>query len=127
MGSEMCIRDRGVRAHSARIVGAESRNGAGFYDSSDDDQDIGDTRFVRYTPDLRGGAVRDEYEDLLSVFGVRPGVQLKHIKNAYRNAVKHCHPDLNKNTTSADADRFIYLTQAYDRLLRLHEQRTGEH
>lgn len=83
-------------------------------------------RFVRYSPDLRGGGIRDEYEDLLAVFGMRPGVKLSHIKNSYRNAVKSCHPDLNRNASSAEAERFIYLTQNYERLLRVHEERTGE-
>jgi hypothetical protein len=92
----------------------------------EDGEPVQQARFVRYSPDLRGGGIRDEYEDLLAVFGMRPGVKLAHIKNSYRNAVKSCHPDLNRNASSAEAERFIYLTQTYERLLRVHEQRTGE-
>jgi hypothetical protein len=91
-----------------------------------EEEHIRRARFVRYSPDLRGGGIRDEYADLLSVFGMYPGVKLSHIKNAYRNAVKNCHPDLNRNASSAEADRFIYLTQTYERLLQLHAERTGE-
>jgi hypothetical protein len=91
-----------------------------------DDEQVRRARFVRYSPDLRGGGIRDEYVDLLAVFGMSPGVKVSHIKNAYRSAVKHCHPDLNRNATSTEADKFIYLTQTYERLLQLHEERTGE-
>ena len=91
-----------------------------------EDEHIRRARFVRYSPDLRGGGIRDEYAELLSVFGMHPGVKLSHIKNAYRNAVKSCHPDLNRNTSSFEADKFIYLTQTYERLLQLHAERTGE-
>ncbi len=91
-----------------------------------EDEHIRRARFVRYSPDLRGGGIRDEYAELLSVFGMHPGVKLSHIKNAYRNAVKNCHPDLNRNASSSEADQFIYLTQTYERLLQLHAERTGE-
>jgi hypothetical protein len=94
--------------------------------SEGEDERVQRARFVRYSPDLRGGGIRDEYADLLSVFGMSPGVKLTSIKNAYRNAVKNCHPDLNLNASSAEADKFIYLTQTYERLLQLHEERTGE-
>ncbi len=92
----------------------------------DEDEHLKRARFVKYSPDLRGGGIRDEYADLLAVFGMFPGVKLSHIKNAYRNAVKNCHPDLNRNASSAEADKFIYLTQTYERLLQLHQERTGE-
>jgi hypothetical protein len=92
----------------------------------EEDEQPRKARFVRYSSDLRGGGIRDEYKDLLAVFGMQPGVKLSHIKNAYRNAVKSCHPDLHRNASSAEADKFIHLTQTYERLLQLHEERTGE-
>jgi hypothetical protein len=101
-----------------QVVGGE--------EGADDQEKLRQARFVRYSPDLRGGGIRDEYEDLLAVFGVRPGVKLVHIKNAYRSAVKSCHPDLHRNASSGEAEKFIYLTQTYERLLRLHAERTGE-
>jgi curved DNA-binding protein CbpA len=68
----------------------------------------------------------DEYTDCLRVFALRPGVSLQRIKVAYRNAVKTCHPDLNPNSGEDEANQFIRLTKTYERLLRLHEERTGE-
>lgn len=109
--------------------------GAGARESSSGDADataVGDDehhpppRFVRYAPDLRARAVADEYAECLAVFGVRPGARLAQIKNAYRSAVKSCHPDLNRSGSKAQADRFIYLTKTYERLLDLHAERTGE-
>jgi hypothetical protein len=83
-------------------------------------------RFVRYAPDLRARTAADEYTECLAVFGVKPGARLSQIKNAYRSAVKSCHPDLNRNGSKVQADRFIYLTKTYERLLDLHADRTGE-
>jgi hypothetical protein len=119
---------RGARIgrDAADVVEKQAQDAADAHSNDQQEDEAGDDRFVRYSPDLRGGGIRDEYEELLGVFGVKPGVDLKHIKNAYRNAVKNCHPDLKKNTTAAEADRFIFLTQAYDRLLNLHEEKTGE-
>jgi hypothetical protein len=83
-------------------------------------------RFVVYSHGIKVGQGIDEYSECLKIFSLKPGVSLQKIKVAYRNAVKTCHPDLNPNAGEAEAARFIQLTRTYEKLLELHEQRTGE-
>jgi hypothetical protein len=83
-------------------------------------------RFVVYSHGVSLSQGIDEYAECLRVFALRPGVSLQKIKVAYRNAVKTCHPDLNPNSGEAEATQFISLTRTYERLLQLHEDRTGE-
>lgn len=68
----------------------------------------------------------DPYNETLTVFGLKAGATLQEIKVSYRNAVKECHPDLNPNASKAQTAKFIELTKAYERLVTLHSQRTGE-
>ncbi|MBX7143737.1 MAG: J domain-containing protein [Oligoflexia bacterium] len=63
-----------------------------------------------------------EYREALAVFGLGPGVDLKTIKAAYRNAVKEVHPDhLGATADPSTAEKFIKLTKTYERLLELHQ------
>jgi hypothetical protein len=92
----------------------------------DEDEPEQPRRFVVYSHGIKVGQGVDEYTDCLRVFALKPGASLKKIKVAYRNAVKACHPDLNPHAGPQEAARFIQLTKSYERLLQLHEQRTGE-
>lgn len=63
-----------------------------------------------------------EYREHLEVFGLLPGVSIKEIKAAYRNAVKEVHPDLHRTPDAKASERFISLTKTYEKLLKLHEE-----
>lgn len=63
-----------------------------------------------------------EYREALAIFGLGPGVDIKTIKAAYRNAVKEVHPDhLGGTADPSTAEKFISLTKTYERLLELHQ------
>jgi hypothetical protein len=95
-------------------------------EAEEEDEPPQPRRFVVYSHGIKVGQGLDEYSECLKVFSLKPGVSLQKIKVAYRNAVKTCHPDLNPNAGEAEAARFIQLTRTYEKLLELHEQRTGE-
>lgn len=95
-------------------------------EEDEEDEQPQPRRFVVYSHGIKVGQGIDEYSECLKVFSLKPGVSLQKIKVAYRNAVKTCHPDLNPNAGEAEAARFIQLTRTYEKLLELHEQRTGE-
>jgi DnaJ-domain-containing protein 1 len=60
-----------------------------------------------------------EYGQCLETLGVPPSASIRDIKGAYRSLVKHIHPDRLKENKGLASDRFIQLTQAYDRALEL--------
>ena len=65
----------------------------------------------------------DEYKRCLQVLELEPGVTIAIIKSTYRTAVKQHHPDLQVGNESASTpDRFIELTQAYERAVDLHRE-----
>jgi hypothetical protein len=66
-----------------------------------------------------------EYQECLNVLGLEPAATLKEIKTAYRSLVKHIHPDRLKENQGLASDRFIQLTQAYDRAIELRRM-TGQ-
>jgi hypothetical protein len=80
---------------------------------------------VRAAPPQETPKPSPEYVEALSVFGLGVDVGLSEIKNAYRQAVKEHHPDAKRSPTAQDNDYFIYLTTAYERLLKLHEHELG--
>lgn len=66
----------------------------------------------------------DEYEQCLAVLALNPKATLKEIKSTYRALVKGIHPDTQKFDEGGvgrgrASNRFIELTQAYDRVLEL--------
>lgn len=69
-------------------------------------------------------ATEREYAQLIAIFELNGEPSAHDIKNAYRHAVKECHPDLNRGADGKVNDRFIELTQQYERLLELREQRS---
>ena len=66
--------------------------------------------------------VPSEYAESLKVIGLKPGATMDEIKYAYREAVKRCHPDLQKQGEAAECSSFVVLTKAYDYLLKWHEE-----
>lgn len=60
-----------------------------------------------------------EYGQCLETLGVPASASIRDIKGAYRSLVKHLHPDRLKENKGLASDRFIQLTQAYDRALEL--------
>jgi len=60
-----------------------------------------------------------EYQQCLVVLGLESAANLKDIKSAYRSLVKHIHPDRLKENHGRASDRFIELTQAYDRAIEI--------
>jgi hypothetical protein len=66
-----------------------------------------------------------EYQECLTVLGLESAATLKDIKTAYRSLVKHIHPDRLKENQGLASDRFIQLTQAYDRAIEIRRM-TGQ-
>ncbi len=68
----------------------------------------------------------DEYISALAAFSLKPCVTKEEIKNAYRAAVKRCHPDLKLaksgvlDNSEVATTHFIELKERYERLLKLH-------
>lgn len=77
----------------------------------------------RFSQTTKLKASEREFFQLLAVFDLQGEPSTHDIKNAYRHAVKECHPDLNRGGDGKANDRFIELTKQYERLLELHEQR----
>jgi hypothetical protein len=69
----------------------------------------------------------DEYISALASFSLTPAATKEDIKNAYRAAVKRCHPDLagvsegSQGNGDVATTRFIELKERYERLLKLYE------
>lgn len=63
-----------------------------------------------------------EYSRCLALFALTPGVELREVKNRYRDAVKEYHPDINKESEEGGSPEFIQLTLAYDRINELHKR-----
>lgn len=86
---------------------------------------VGDVQKAQIFAATPGSGTHDphmqEYLDCLKIFGLKPGSDLKAIKNAYRVAVKKSHPDLRGTTNEAASARFIELTKTYDRLIELNK------
>lgn len=100
-----------------------------FGGRSPDDAKFDDEPLRKFVSASRAAGVKmpmDPYGEMLLLFGLKPGCTLQEIKVTYRNAVKECHPDLNPNATKSQTAKFIELTKAYERLVILHVQRTGE-
>ncbi len=70
----------------------------------------------QYNPQL------DELRSLLKIFGLDETAKLKAIKTAYRNSVKNLHPDAHRDSSRERSERFIDLTQKYERILELKEK-----
>lgn len=72
-----------------------------------------------------------DYIAALTSFSLKPGVTKEEIKNAYRAAVKRCHPDLKGvkegvlDGAESATTNFIELKERYERLLKLHEVEAG--
>eukprot|EP00320_Phaeocystis_rex_P014602 CAMPEP_0119091222 /NCGR_PEP_ID=MMETSP1178-20130426/155578_1 /TAXON_ID=33656 /ORGANISM="unid sp, Strain CCMP2000" /LENGTH=181 /DNA_ID=CAMNT_0007074705 /DNA_START=28 /DNA_END=570 /DNA_ORIENTATION=+ len=66
------------------------------------------------TPDVIMRIVGPENVRHYAVLGVKPGASMNELKRAYRERAKQCHPDL--NPTSAAAQEFRRLTEAFERL-----------
>jgi hypothetical protein len=108
----------GIRFLAARVPSkgmAEEGDGT--------EQAKGRQSFVAYPAEYRTSEQRGEYELLLEEFGLPPHASIHDIKLAYRNSVKSVHPDRNLLTGEGQSDEFIELTQKYERLLELLEQR----
>jgi len=63
-----------------------------------------------------------DYTDNLGEFDLPESATLAEIKNAYRQAVKQAHPDAQKDTIGIASERFIVLTNAYEKILELRKQ-----
>lgn len=59
----------------------------------------------------------EEYEENMALFGLHPGSSEKEIKAAYRNAVKEFHPDANPDANTLASEKFIELTNAYNKIV----------
>jgi hypothetical protein len=59
------------------------------------------------------------YTKLLRRFELDSDVGLKEIKQAYRRAIKTVHPDINPNVDAKGREKFIELTNTYERILKL--------
>ncbi len=77
--------------------------------------------------DMRAGKsilspAMQEYNRCLSELGLKPGASLKAIKGRYRELIKRVHPDLNKNIDDHGRERFVHLTQIYDKTIDLRRE-----
>ncbi len=61
-----------------------------------------------------------EYQRGLIALGLKPGDNLDTIKKTYRKLIKKVHPD-NPNVSEQDTERFLKLTNTYERVLELHD------
>jgi len=61
-----------------------------------------------------------EYYRCLALLDLGPQASLRDIKTAYRKAVKHAHPDASPDGRASG--RFIELTAAYEKLLKLRQE-----
>jgi DnaJ-domain-containing protein 1 len=77
----------------------------------------------RLSRSMHDGRSLEEYDRLLLAFGLKREANSHDIKQAYRQAVKSCHPDRNPNADKAMNDEFIEMTKQYERLLELYEAR----
>ena len=59
------------------------------------------------------------YEKQLRKFKLKPDANLREIKQAYRQAIKEVHPDINPNIDEKGREHFLDLTNAYERILKL--------
>ena len=62
------------------------------------------------------------YQKQLRKFKLEPDTALKDIKHAYRQAIKEVHPDINPDVDEKDRERFLDLTNAYEKILKLRER-----
>lgn len=62
-----------------------------------------------------------EYRGCLEVLGLTVNADLDEIKRTYRSAVKAAHPDM-QQTGSFATERFVEITNAYDRLIQLRKE-----
>jgi len=65
---------------------------------------------------------RQEYNRCLAVLGLDPGADKQAIKTAYRSALKEAHPDIQHGKDLKASARFIEVTKAYERVMKLEEQ-----
>jgi len=65
---------------------------------------------------LRKLGVSPRLRNPYTILGVSPGASKKEVKNAYRNKVKQCHPDLHPDD-SAKAAEFRKVQEAYESVL----------
>ncbi len=63
-----------------------------------------------------------EYTTLLTKLGVSSDAKGSEIKNAYRKCVKDAHPDTNQDIQGLASERFIDLTNTYERILELRRE-----
>jgi len=63
-----------------------------------------------------------QYEQLLRVFELERSADFKDIKTAFRNSVKRVHPDLNPDLNQDDRERFLNLTQTYEKIVKLRKR-----
>ena len=63
-----------------------------------------------------------EYNRCLQALGLKPGASLRQVKSHYRTLIKKVHPDLNRNLSAVEKERFVTLTKMYDRLIELRRE-----
>jgi hypothetical protein len=63
-----------------------------------------------------------EYQRYLAVFELPHQADGRAIKNAYRAAVKTCHPDTRKSIDARASEQFIRYTETYEKLIELREE-----
>lgn len=65
-----------------------------------------------------------EYIEALKLFGLKLGATLEEIKSSFRAAVKEIHPDANPGLEPVASERFVELTNAYEKLLKFEKKRS---
>ena len=65
---------------------------------------------------LRKLGVSHRLRNPYTILGISPGASKKEVKNAYRNKVKKCHPDLHPDDPSKAAE-FRKVQEAYESVL----------
>ncbi len=120
---DLRLKDVEHRLHARAVRGAAGKSQDSDSDVQSEKAGMNGTSEVKYFIQGKLNKPTDprliEYAHCLLTLGLQQTASLSDIKNSYRGLVKQIHPDRLQENKGLASDRFIEITQAYDRALEL--------